>query len=199
MTCLIRKEHVETKFCIMKILKLLKNTLTSILAIIMLIACEKDVESLSYNEYDANNDGEVTRDEFVQAMDEVDYFEDINDDKIYNQEDLYVGYYNLWDLDNDGYVDEEEWKKGTELYFDDDDINSIGPYESWDMDRDLRLDEEEFSQGLAKDDYFYGWNIDEDSGITEKEFYRMVFDYWDFNGDGIFSRSEYEKIYNSET
>jgi hypothetical protein len=181
----------------MRLNRYLKAKLWLLIPLIVISSCDKDVEDLDYNEYDLNSDGEVTQSEFIQAMDEVDFFQDINDDNIYSEDDIYIGYYNLWDLDDDGYLSEEEWDKGSALYFDNQDISPYGPYEGWDMDNDLKLDENEFSEGMTQEDYLHEWNIDEDSGISEKEFYRMVFDYWDQNNDGIFSRSEYEEIYNA--
>ena len=74
------------------------------------------------------------------------------------------GYYETWDLDNDGLVEETEWEEGCNTYMTGYDYDA-DLYTEWDVDGDGNLEDEEFSTGM-----FGYWDSDDSGFIEETEY-----------------------------
>lgn len=106
-----------------------------------LMSCDYD-DPYEYEDWDMDNDGIVTDEEFYPMFDE-------------------VGYYKAWDYDNDGLVEYTEWENTLVDYdFLDDDY-----YYDWDMDGDGVLDYDEFNKGI-----YTLWDTDGDGDIERIEY-----------------------------
>lgn len=64
-----------------------------------------------FSEFDANNDEQITREEWKKSFEQSDWFVsyDTNKDNLIQQEEWDNGFFDDWDLDNDGSLNEEEF------------------------------------------------------------------------------------------
>lgn len=82
-------------------------------------------------------------------------------------------YHNQWDADQDKYIDEGEWESGLANYWVAYDIGEFGAFASWDPDVHGRLSEEQFR--------------------------KRIFEFYDKDGDGSLSKEEYQAWYKDFT
>jgi hypothetical protein len=81
-----------------------------------------------------------------------------------------VKYHNQWDANQDKYIDEEEWGSGVTNYWVAYDIGEYGAFSSWDPDVHGKLSEEQFQ--------------------------KRIFEFYDKDRDGALSKQEYQAWYN---
>ena len=116
-----------------------------LLALLMLgfTACSSATEeNREYGDIDLDGSGELDDREFGTAWTE-------------------SGYYDRWDTNADGFLDETEWEAGRGRYMGD----YTGAFGDWDMDADNRLSEDEFRTGA------YGYfDRDQNRMINEEEY-----------------------------
>lgn len=77
-------------------------------------------DDLTFGDWDANNDGYITRSEFVYRF-TANYVNDWNvvDDAHLDDEDFYHATYQMWDEDEDTLLNEQEWMFGYDYYYGD--------------------------------------------------------------------------------
>ena len=122
------------------------------------------------------------------------------DDKLLEKETELVtvaneGFYETWDLDNDGLIEETEWEEGWNLYLPDEDYDA-NLYTEWDLDDNEFLDEDEFIGGL------YGYYDADDDGImNEDDFTEFTttyyYDTWDLDVNNEIAENEFEEGWNT--
>jgi len=82
-----------------------------------------------------------------------------------------IGYYNTWDLNDDGILDENEWATGISNYYGDYDGDDYGVYDDWDLDNDGYINDDEFV-----DNNFAFWDTDDDGFVDEVEYDELFYD-----------------------
>lgn len=125
-----------------------KNTqlclkVTALFLLLGFSACSSATEeNREYGDVDINGDFVVDDNEYAAVWDE-------------------IGFYDRWDIDHDGYIDDKEWDDVPARYRGEE----TAGWQNWDRDADQRLSEEEFRGGV------YGaFDADRDSRLNEDEF-----------------------------
>ena len=89
--------------------------------------------------------------------------------------------FDTYDLDDDGYLDDDEFYTG---------FGATPYYDDYDLDADGYLDDDEFYE--TGFDYDYGLYDDDDDGfLDDDEFYDGVYDTWDGDDDGLLDEDEF--------
>lgn len=140
--------------------------------------------------WDTNMDGTISKFEFRNEFMK-EYFADwdMNDDKYLDDEDFYRTTYLILDDDNDNLLSIDKWTFGYEHFYHDYITNDFVLY---DLDKDNFLTYDEFRPVLMDTDYYVAYDIDENSYISEYELATKVFQTWDFDDSGTLSKSEFE-------
>lgn len=114
------------------------------------VSCTQPTER-AFEDWDLDGNSQIDQDEFNQSW-------------------TSEGYWNLYDRNNDGVIDLEEWNKGLEEYYDKFDRERLGEYIDLDVDKSGSLDEEELAQGS-----FVIWDTNGDGRIDSTEFRERSF------------------------
>lgn len=66
--------------------------------------------SWAFADWDTNNDGQLSKEEFQAGYEETTLFNDwdVNDDGVLDEDEFSSGLYETWDYDGNGYLEEEE-------------------------------------------------------------------------------------------
>lgn len=131
-------------------MKLTKRFFLPILLALIALSCTQPTER-TFEDWDLDGDSQVNQDEFNDSW-------------------TTQGYWNLYDRDNDGIIDEEEWNKGLDEYYDRFDRDQLGNYRDYDLNNDGWLDEEELAESS-----FVIWDTDGDGRIDSSEFRERSF------------------------
>lgn len=110
----------------MQLINQTKFLFTAALIALISIASPALAQDCGLDNWDEDDNGELTDDEFETALVEVDYF-------------------GAWDADADGTLTEDEWTTGTDKYLVDYDV---GDFSEWDTDDNDLLSDEEFNEGV---------------------------------------------------
>lgn len=121
------------------------------------------------------------------------YYEDwdLDDDNFLNDDEFTTSFYNTWDTDNDGAIEEAEWTTVTADY-----NLENADWATWDADGDGLLEENEFDTGFANYGWYDTWDVDNDNLVTEREYTDGIFGIWDENDDNMLDTNEFG-AYNS--
>ncbi|MGB4107442.1 MAG: hypothetical protein WBK55_06570 [Alphaproteobacteria bacterium] len=122
-----------------------------------------------YNDTDANNNGILDSQEFPRFV------------------------YNSWDLDGDGFVEDNEWNANTTLWYPPG-YSDYKTYTYWDKDHDGKLDADEFGTVVTTTNLYDTWDADHDSQIDEAEYTGARFRVYDTNDDGALNMQEWKSI-----
>lgn len=108
---------------------------------------------------------------------------DTNNDGILNKDELFGGLYDLWDVDSDNVVDEEEFNASTQNFFI---KNKVTPrsFDNWDMDSNGEISKEEFREEFASI-----VDVKENETLAQN-----LFIIWNQDNDGIVERIELENV-----
>ena len=110
---------------------------------------DNDIEN-DFTIWDTDDDGYITTDEFDHNWDNETFYE-------------------VWDLDRNNELSEEEWNAGVENFYRETlnwEENEYRDFTNWDTNEDGRLGENEFRDG-----HFNTWDEDRDGQVNEAEFY----------------------------
>ncbi len=150
---------------------LLSSFAFSALAMLPILANAEPIETKAHTfSYDSNGDGIIEADEFTTYI------------------------YTRSDLNNDGYLGDDEWKITTnQLYrpFKDTDVNT---YTYWDQDKNGHLDSNEVKTLVEKTGLYSKWDANHDTKVDTEEFARGTFAAYDDNNDGVLSLVEWKSV-----
>lgn len=120
--------------------------------LIFFSSCEGETD-YAFNDYDVNGDEQLDRTEFETAFTgDREYFDD-------------------WDGDRNGEMDENEWREGVSTYYSEYNYDEDGEFSNWDANGDKVIDDDEFLEGS-----FGLWDTNDDNHIDEDEY-----DEWNFD------------------
>lgn len=167
---------------------ILMNTLTAILALCFTSADLSD-ENLMFEDWDSNDNSLISRSEFVEQFTS-NYVHDWNviDDDHLDDEDFYTVIYNMWDLDDDERLTEEEWKYSIDYLYGD---YVAEDFVAFDTDNDGYIEYVEYYDVLFETDFYDMWDVNDDGYLNEYELARMVFNNWDYDDSNFIERDEY--------
>ena len=139
--------------------------------------------------WDDNKDLRWDKQEFRAGLQETGLFNewDLDDDGTFTEDEFNQGLFNEWDEDGNGYLSNEEYAIGNAAWEDDFGNN----YDAWDINDDYILDSNEFNAGIGKTGLYSDWDTNDDNMFSEDEFYSGFYDSWDNNSDGFIDSNEY--------
>lgn len=145
-----------------------------------------------YSEWDTDANQEISETEWNEGWGTTGLFDDwdMNRDQAISEEEFGGGTYGIWDEDESGYVDENEFNTWSERWFGNE--YDYGTFGEWDADADAQLTEEEFGEGFRETGYYSEWDADADTQLTEDEFGEGLFGLWDENRNMALERNEYD-------
>ncbi|RDV11494.1 hypothetical protein DXT99_24485 [Pontibacter diazotrophicus] len=125
------------------------------------------------------------RDEFYTTFIPTNYYEDwdVNDDSFLNEDEFAASFFQIWDTDNDGMIEDIEWNAA---------VTDYGLDETdWDIDGDGYIEPTEFNTGFPDTGWYEAWDTDGDGLIELREYTDGVFTIWDKDDDGVLDTTEY--------
>lgn len=140
-----------------------------------------------YLDYDVNRDKKIDRTEFDTRVGEMFGGWDADRNQTLSREELSATWRDLWDGNDDDFIDENEWSRATRAWtFKDRDY---GTYDTWDTNRDGRVNNEEFdSRMITVHDIF---DPDKNQSVKGDEFADTWWDLFDGNNDDFIDEEEW--------
>lgn len=132
--------------------KTIINTATTLMIAGILASCSNEGD-YAFNDYDADGDKQLNRNEFETAFSE-------NSD-----------YYEGWDGNADGNIDEDEWRDGVSTYYSAYNYDEDGEFNNWDTNADEAIDDDEFTE-----ETFDLWDENDDNYVDTEEYEEWNFD-----------------------
>jgi len=173
-----------------------KKTITSIILFLMIFTFPLNAQQVEadFYEWDTNHNELISRSEFI------DHFTVIfdtnwrqNEQGAVSGEDLYPATYQIWDVDGDQLLSEDEWLYGYDFNFGDyvlDDYNAV------DTDKDGFVDYVEFFETMSETDYQALYDVDGDNFISRYELSRAIFNSWDYDDSNFIEKDEFDRFKN---
>lgn len=136
-----------------------------------------------HGDWDTNQDAMVDQTEFGTAYADNGWFgeADMDDDGYLSEDEFNTGLYGSYDADDDSLFSEEEQQVGFSMTED---------YGAWDSDADNALSEDEFGAGMTEVGTFADWDADSDGLISEDEFGAGVYGGYDADESGMIEETE---------
>lgn len=156
-----------------------------------MVACNGETEVIE--EEEAIRDEVVVadawdEDEFYTTFSNNAFFEDwdLDNDGFLTEEEFTASFIRTWDLDNDGRISQSEWD-AAKLDYGVDAAN----WTAWDTDGDGYIEEAEFETEFTRIGWYDAWDLDDNAQLTEQEYTTGVFRIWDENNDNRLDETEY--------
>ena len=130
-------------------IKVMKKLTLMILAIGSFSLQAQNDRNGNFEDWDNNQDGYVSDNEFEDTWEKDNYFGD-------------------WDQDGDDVLSEDEWNSGVDNYYNDSngwDDNDNNSFAAWDQDNNGELDENEFTEGT-----YDTWDENNNNRIENNEY-----------------------------
>ncbi len=170
----------------------LKSTLLSLIVIVIsFMSCNRQ-ENLTFQDFDKNDDTKIDLMEFQQVF-TANYYDDWNlqDDLYLDDEDFLTGTYQAFDVDDDEQLTEQEWMEGLRYSYG---HHVVTDFDDLDADADDFISYDEYEEALINTSYYASWDIDNDNHLSEKELAAGIFYVWDINQSDFIEPDEYEKF-----
>lgn len=166
----------------------LQSTLSVLFIVAVIFACNRS-KNLTFEDWDKNNDSLISYEEFEEVF-TANFYNDWNqdDDPYLDDEDLYISSFEVWDVDEDDVLSEDEWVVAFDHYFGD---YVVSEYNDIDLDDDNAISYDEYYQIVEESGYYLDWNMDKDDYISEEELSEGIFSRWDVNNDLYLDKEEY--------
>lgn len=151
-----------------------------------------ETEEDYFTSWDTNTDEMWDDSEFETGIGETGLFNDwdVNDDGLFDDDELGDGIFDMYDADDDGFLNNEEYSTWNTAW----DGELEQDMDAWDVTDDNQLDDEEYYTGINDNGIFDEWDNDDDGLFSEDEVNDGLFSTWDDDDDGLLTDSEYEGI-----
>lgn len=174
----------------MSILKGIRNGLCFFL-MAGTVACNGETGTVEDNVTDEAAVAETKdKEEFHRAFASTSHYEnwDLNNDNFLDEEEFRVSFYQTWDLDNDGRISQGEWTTVVSDYSNHIDATD---WRAWDTDGDGFIDRVEFDANFAEMGWYTGWDTNGDGQVDLREYTDGAFAIWDENDDNVLDETEF--------
>ncbi|WP_162052203.1 EF-hand domain-containing protein [Pontibacter pamirensis] len=128
------------------------------------------------------------RDEFYTTFTPTSYYQDwdVNDDSFLDEDEFTTSFFQIWDTDNDGMIEDIEWNAAVADY------NLAGAdWAAWDTNTDGFIETAEFDTGFNNLGWYNAWDTDGNGLIEAREYTDGVFTIWDEDEDDVLDDTEY--------
>lgn len=171
------------------VLKNLINFRSALLATVLIIPTASFGQATwTYTDWDSDGNLELTDREFATGFAETGTFDawDRDDTVGLSEGEFATGVFHSWDRDHDLQITEEEYSVGAERWYG---ADYDTPFTDYDLDTSGYIDRNEF--GSAWDDEYYaGWDTDNDALLTEDEYTTGVYGTADLDSNLVISVEE---------
>ena len=162
---------------------------TLLFSLFILLNCTGP-ETLTFSDWDKNGDDKISDEEFVTLFTSMYYSDwDMDGSVNVNPDEFYENSFYVWDMNNDNYIIEREWRKGMEFYLEE--YEDELKFEDVDADYDDMIDMDEYENAMKQTNMFLDVDVDEDEYVTESELAEAMFRLWDLDDSGFIEKGEY--------
>ena len=135
---------------------------------------------------------------FKNAFTESAYFDkwDQNKDGKVDENEFYQNYVSTMDEDQNGQINADEWEIGLGAYYRGFDQKTDGKFEEIAAQSNGQISTQEAENKLREMNYIKEWNTDGEEGLVEEELAKGVFYNLDDDGDGIVEAEKYTDYFN---
>jgi Ca2+-binding EF-hand superfamily protein len=171
----------------------ISHYLMVITLLITFLACESNDDYENYEGWDVDANQAIDDEEFYNGITATGYYSflDFNADESVSDEEFLQGFYQVWDTDGDGLIDEAEWKANLP-----EQAPEFEHMQSWDIDQQEGITFEEFAESLAGTEFYQRLDENMDREISQRELSQGLYYLWDNDGDGYIETAEYEEWYD---
>jgi len=124
----------------------------------------------------------------------VTYSYDTNLNGVIDPEEFSNFVYRRSDVDNDGFLGDEEWELMSSYWYSPYSDIDTNTYTYWDQDKDQQLDSNEVDTLVEKTGLYSRWDSNMDGKVDTGEFTRGTFLAYDDNSDGSITVTEWEDV-----
>ena len=155
---------------------------------VTLLSCNREKE-LTFNDFDKNNNGIIDEQEFEEVF-TANYYDDWNrkNNDYLDDEDFYLTSYEVWDVDDDERLTEEEWLFGYDYHYGD---FIVEEYEVIDIDGDGFIEYVEYEDVLNDTPFYTQWDVDASEYLSDTELAEGIFEIMDKDNDQVLDEDEY--------
>ena len=168
-----------------------KRILIMLMITFVLSGCQQKVD-FSFEDWDANNDGQIDLPEFTYTF-KNNYYDDWDNDndQYLDDEDFFKVVYRIWDIDGDKLLDEDEWVMGYRDFHG----NTVQvDYKDINIDGNDHVVYKEYMKGMNDADFYSAWDKNNDGNLSDNELATGIFHTWDTNNNGLIEEKEYQKF-----
>jgi Ca2+-binding EF-hand superfamily protein len=165
-----------------------------ILALLLFFtACNRPDLSPELLDWEDYKDKRIEQEEFNKLLSASEAYDlwDANDDTYLNREEFYNGYFNLWDRNNSGAIESVEWHHQKLPQ-----NEALEPlpdkFSAWDTDDNGHLTPGELKEPLQEVNYFAYLDDNENDRLSHQEISGAMFELLDHNDNGYAEREEYD-------
>ncbi|WP_029035185.1 DUF7282 domain-containing protein [Salinimicrobium terrae] len=142
----------------------------------------------SFSSFDEDNDGMLDENEVPNTYQNNFDVWDVDDDGFLTADEFYTTTFYITDADDDDFIDEDEWLIGYDsmysAYIDDD-------FAAYDVDGDGFIEETEWFDTFADSQWFEIYDVDDDSLVAYTEWDEGLFNDWDLDDDDFIDEDEF--------
>lgn len=148
---------------------------------VVLVSCDDD-DRVEADRIDRN----TAFDQFQQTT----FFDDrdVNDDALLANNEFNQSFFDAFDLNNNGFIEEEELTNSRETFR----ANTTATFADLDANTDVRLDRTEFDADFEGNNFFGEFDADANTSVSAREFSDGVFMRWDVDNDGFIERNTFD-------
>jgi len=170
--------------------RMTKRAPTAIGLVIGLLGLSATAQTLpAFSSLDRDDNRVLSQAEFGAFGREIFAALDRDGDGNIEEDEFYRGIYEIWDVDNDGFLTLPEYDDGWSAWFDP--LNYVA-FNELDSDADDVLEKDEFQAGLADTRLYHRWTFD--GALGEREFVTAIYNVYDADSDGFLTQDEFQAI-----
>jgi hypothetical protein len=156
-------------------------------------ACQELQKEDNKKSFNADSNDYVINPDIGEQFSDNNYNDwEVSEEDAKANEHLYTGFYEIWDVNQNDYLDEKEWAYGTVHYLDNYQGEEYGYFSDWDTQSDDRVEIGEFVYALSKTPYYTGWDKNNNNELDRDEFAQGNFDIFSESNERV-SREDFEK------
>ncbi|MFB6351980.1 MAG: hypothetical protein ABEN55_02030 [Bradymonadaceae bacterium] len=142
-----------------------------------------------FDEWDTDDDGTLTREEFVRGLTDEGIFKklDVDDDGRLSEDEFHDWISRISDVTRDGEITREEFERVAATF----DAIEPGDFDEWDVDEDQILTPMDVQLGHEDTPLYDSWDFDGDGLIDSDDFGTALYDTWDADDNDFLSEDEW--------